>query len=159
MRGFRFMANTGAATVKRAIMFISCIWIVLLAGSPGHAAELSPDKPILLVGQEIEAVLDIRKKEVRIIRFSVDKMLPTGRLQHQLAKPYTLRLVSAPKKIEVDKITTFKASDWYDGIGLKLDIKIYLSKAGEANGSINITSQHEETSLYYSAQQLDVRQQ
>lgn len=159
MLGFRLMTNTGAATMRRAIWFVSCLWIVLLVAPLGHAAELSTDKPILFVGQEIEAVLDIRRKEVRIIRFSVDTTLPTGRLQHRLKEPYILRLVSVPKKIEVDKITTFKASDVYDGIGLRLVIEIYVSKSGGATGTINLTSQHEETSLFYSAQQLDVRQQ
>ncbi len=131
-------------------------WLILVS-LPAHAGGLSADKPIELVGPEIEAVLDIPKKQVRINRLSVDKDIPTGKLQHQLAKPYVVRLTSIPK-IRTDDITIFRASDWYDGIGLKLEIKLNISKSGDANGTVNITSQHEETTLFYSAQQLKVRQ-
>lgn len=147
------------AKTHRAMRFFLLACVTTLVSAHVDATELSPEKPIKLIGREIEVVLDLRKKEARINRFSVDKMIPTGKLQHQLAKPYVVPLVSIPK-IDPDDITTLQASDWYDGIGLKLQIKLlYVDKAGKWRGDINITSQHEETILYYSAQQLDVRQE
>jgi hypothetical protein len=143
---------------ERAVGIALVAWIVLSVSLAADSAGLSADKPIKLVGPEIEAVLDIPKKQVRINRFSVEKDIPTGKLQHQLPKPYIVRLTLIPK-IRTDGITTFKASDWYDGIGLKLEIKLFISKSGNANGTVNITSQHEETTLFYSAQQLEVRQE
>jgi hypothetical protein len=155
MGGFRLAIRTVVG--GWAVSFALVSWITLSTSLCADAADLSPDKPIKLVGPEIEAILDIRKKEVRINRFSVDQDLPTGKLQHNLPKPYVVRLVSIPK-IQPNKITTFSASDWADGIGLKLKIEINLVGSG-ASGIINVTSQQEETTLFYSAQQLKVQQE
>ncbi|HYT85937.1 MAG TPA: hypothetical protein VEK81_05845 [Burkholderiales bacterium] len=157
MAGFRSAIRTVAVGGWAASLTL-VTWITLSTSPLAGAADLSPDKPIKLVGPEIEAILDIRKKEVRINRFSVDQDLPTGKLQHQLPKPYVVRLVSVPK-MQSGKTMIFNASDWADGIGLKLKIEIFIKASGDAIGMINVTSQQEETTLFYSAQQLKVQQE
>lgn len=132
--------------------------IVLTSCPDSQAGMLEWNKPIKVSGPDIEAVLDIPAKEIRINRLAIEKDLPTGRLQHKLPQPYTLRLNPAPD-IRMVGVTTFTASDWFDGIGVKLQMDLsYSSSLDKWRGGINITSQHEETSLHYSAQQLKVSQ-
>lgn len=148
--------NMVVITGQRFVRGALAAAMILSMSFTANAADLLVVKPIKLVGPEIEVVLDINKKEVRINRFAVVKDLPTGKLQHQLAKPYVVRLKSVPV-INPDGMTKFKASDWYDGIGVKLEIELYIFKSGHSQGTVNITSQHEETTLFYSAQQLEVQ--
>jgi hypothetical protein len=158
MNTFKFAAQTIAVARKQVVsLSLSLIACVALLSLEVKAAELSVDKPIRLLGSEIDAIMNVQKKEIRINRFSIDKVLPTGEMKHTLPKPYVLRLLSF-QSFQPKKRSVFTASDWYDGIGLKLKIEIYVTESGRGIGTINITSQHEETTLFYSAQQLKVEQ-
>jgi hypothetical protein len=151
--------NKIAGWIRYALRLMLFTGIAMLASDRVDAAVLLIDQPIIFNGSEIKAALDLKKKEVRIIRLVVDRDMPAGKLHYELSEPYVVPLVSAPKSIRPDEITKLNASNVYDGVGMEVQIKLtYSERMGKWTGTININIQQEETGLSYSAQQLDIRQ-
>lgn len=100
----------------------------------------------------IHLVIDFEKNVINLKRLLINREIPIGILKLDFLENYSVPITS--KLINEKNYAIIKGSDWYDGIGTKIEITF---KTTHSIATIHLVSQFEELWITYVPQLVPIK--